>query len=133
MLRCKIVAPLWSGLRGSEPCVAETSFRERGKMHDCNCKFQASLALACGFSSYIIHSKNKKHRKRCLCFWSGLRGSNQPPQPWQGCALPNELNPHFALSCDASGRNRTNDTGIFNPLLYQLSYRGKRPEGDSNP
>ena len=24
----------------------------------------------------------------------------------------------------ASGRNRTNDTGIFNPLLYQLSYRG---------
>ncbi|MEN9311587.1 MAG: hypothetical protein RLY77_1712, partial [Pseudomonadota bacterium] len=22
-----------------------------------------------------------------------------------------------------SGRNRTADTGIFNPLLYQLSYR----------
>ena len=34
----------------------------------------------------------------------------------------------------ASGRNRTNDTRIFSPLLYQLSYRGKwRPEGDSNP
>ena len=29
----------------------------------------------------------------------------------------------------ASGRNRTNDTGIFSPLLYQLSYRGKN--GDS--
>ena len=27
--------------------------------------------------------------------WSGLRGSNPPPQPWQGCALPNELNPHI--------------------------------------
>ena len=26
----------------------------------------------------------------------------------------------------ASDRNRTNDTGIFNPLLYQLSYRGKQ-------
>ena len=25
----------------------------------------------------------------------------------------------------ASGRNRTNDTRIFSPLLYQLSYRGK--------
>ena len=25
----------------------------------------------------------------------------------------------------ASGRNRTNDTGIFSPLLYQLSYLGK--------
>ena len=38
----------------------------------------------------------------------------------------------------ASGRNRTNDTGIFSPLLYQLSYRGIenlnwRPDGDSNP
>ena len=25
----------------------------------------------------------------------------------------------------ASGRSRTNDTRIFSPLLYQLSYRGK--------
>ena len=25
----------------------------------------------------------------------------------------------------AQGRNRTADTGIFNPLLYQLSYLGK--------
>ena len=25
----------------------------------------------------------------------------------------------------ASNRNRTNDTGIFSPLLYRLSYRGK--------
>ena len=27
----------------------------------------------------------------------------------------------------AQGRNRTNDTRIFNPLLYQLSYLGIRP------
>ena len=26
----------------------------------------------------------------------------------------------------ASGRNRTIDTGIFSPLLYRLSYRGKK-------
>ena len=26
--------------------------------------------------------------------------------------------------CGASGRNRTSDTRIFSPLLYQLSYRG---------
>ena len=25
----------------------------------------------------------------------------------------------------ASDRNRTNDTGIFSPLLYRLSYKGK--------
>ena len=29
----------------------------------------------------------------------------------------------------ASGRNRTSDTGIFSPLLYQLSYRGKLRRG----
>ena len=29
----------------------------------------------------------------------------------------------------ASDRNRTNDTGIFSPLLYQLSYRGKYKVG----
>ena len=28
--------------------------------------------------------------------------------------------------CGASDRNRTNDTGIFSPLLYLLSYRGKK-------
>ena len=29
------------------------------------------------------------------------------------------------LFVGASDRNRTNDTGIFSPLLYRLSYRGK--------
>ena len=32
------------------------------------------------------------------------------------------------------GRNRTADTGIFNPLLYQLSYPAKRRiAGDGSP
>ena len=52
--------------------------------------------------------------------WSGRRGSNSLPPPWQGGALPDELRPHSG----ASGRNRTNDTRIFSPLLYHLSYRG---------
>ncbi len=30
--------------------------------------------------------------------WSGKRGSNPPPQPWQGCALPNELFPQDGAS-----------------------------------
>ena len=30
----------------------------------------------------------------------------------------------YIRTVGASGRNRTNDTGIFSPLLYQLSYRG---------
>jgi hypothetical protein len=34
-----------------------------------------------------------------------------------------ETPPHTVF-CSAQGRNRTADTGIFNPLLYQLSYLG---------
>ncbi len=62
--------------------------------------------------------------------WSGWRGSNSLPPPWQGGALPDELHPHNG----AFGRNRTNDTRIFSPLLYQLSYKGKvwRPGTGSN-
>ena len=58
--------------------------------------------------------------KRSFILWSGLRGSNSLPPPWQGGALPDELKPQNG----ASDRNRTNDTGIFSPLLYRLSYRG---------
>ena len=59
--------------------------------------------------------------------WSGRRGSNSLPRPWQGRALPDELRPRMAPVFQhhgASGRSRTNDTRIFSPLLYQLSYRG---------
>ena len=45
----------------------------------------------------IDRSRTKKKsddRSHRFSFWSGLRGSNPPPRPWQGRALPNELNPH---------------------------------------
>ncbi len=103
------------------------------------------------------HTKQKSHRfcisaSTMASYWSGRRGSNSLPPPWQGGALPDELRPHirciypctlpffngaFATNCvkkekvlhdfrrGASDRNRTNDTGIFSPLLYRLSYRGK--------
>ena len=35
----------------------------------------------------------------------------------------------YIRTVGASGRNRTNDTGIFSPLLYRLSYRGA-PDDD---
>ena len=69
---------------------------------------------------YLVFLENKGRLLSAL--WSGLRGSNSLPPPWQGGALPDELNPH---NYGASGRNRTNDTRIFSPLLYRLSYRGK--------
>ena len=65
--------------------------------------------------------------RRFLCFWSGRRGSNSLPRPWQGSALPDELRPQMTPMFQrhgASGRSRTNDTRIFSPLLYLLSYRG---------
>ena len=75
--------------------------------------------------------------RRFLCFWSGRRGSNSLPRPWQGRALPDELRPQMTPMFQrhgASGRSRTNDTRIFSPLLYQLSYRGEkwRPGTGSN-
>ncbi len=30
--------------------------------------------------------------------WSGKRGSNSRPQPWQGCALPTELFPRISVN-----------------------------------
>mgnify|MGYP006978075288 FL=1 len=66
-------------------------------------------------------SYKKEAGSSFLAKWSGKRGSNSRPQPWQGCALPLS---YFRIN-GASAQNRTVDTGIFSPLLYQLSYRGK--------
>ncbi len=35
---------------------------------------------------------------------------------------------HYDNVLGGPGRNRTTDTRIFNPLLYQLSYQAKRRE-----
>jgi Phage integrase family len=50
------------------------------------------------------------------------------------------LTAHFAPDCIAGaskniaqGRNRTTDTGIFSPLLYQLSYLGVRRPRTTRP
>ena len=87
-------------------------------------KVLQTSALPLGYGAVFSFSKNRTLKsvfKRPFS-WSGLRGSNPLPPPWQGGALPDELHPHIY---GASGRNRTIDTGIFSPLLYQLSYRGK--------
>ena len=77
----------------------------------------------------VSFQKRKSHPDGWdFLFWSGRRGSNSLPRPWQGRALPDELRPHMTPIFQrhgASGRSRTNDTRIFSPLLYQLSYRGK--------
>ena len=86
----------------------------------------------------VSFQKRKSHPDGWdFLFWSGRRGSNSLPRPWQGRALPDELRPQMTPMFQrhgASGRSRTNDTRIFSPLLYQLSYRGIwRPRWGSNP
>ena len=53
---------------------------------------------------------------------SARRDSNSRPSPWQGDALPLSHSRIYG----AQNRNRTSDTWIFSPLLYQLSYLGVR-------
>ena len=40
-------------------------------------------------------------KQRCFV-WSGRRGSNSLPPPWQGGALPDELRPHKKITEDCS-------------------------------
>lgn len=66
-----------------------------------------------------------------LC-WRSRRDSNPQNLLIRNQALyPVELRELNALSgekCGASERARTADTRIFNPVLYQLSYRGNLPK-----
>ena len=63
-------------------------------------------------------------------FWSGRRGSNPPPPPWQGGALPNELLPQWCLRVDLNHRHRD-----FQSLALptELPRQLWRPGGGSNP
>ena len=56
-------------------------------------------AASCGHSR-PLHTKQKSHRfcisaSTMASYWSGRRGSNSLPPPWQGGALPDELRPHI--------------------------------------
>ena len=121
------------------------------------CNLTVPSACKRVFLAVLCKKETQKSHRLCISAstmascWSGRRGSNSLPPPWQGGALPDELRPHTdnafcvigapAKICEAkvcgekkkvlhdfrrgaSDRNRTNDTGIFSPLLYRLSYRG---------
>ncbi len=47
-----------------------------------------------GFADLCLTAWLWCHIKYYFFEWSGLRGSNSLPPPWQGGALPDELNPH---------------------------------------
>ena len=61
-----------------------------------------SACAQCPVASVVTGTETRAppRKKGSLSFpleiWSGKRVSNSRPQPWQGCALPTELFPHFA-------------------------------------
>ena len=74
-------------------------------------------------------------RQKCVFCWSGLRGSNPPPRPWQGRALPNELNPQiWCLRSESNQRHGDFQSPALPTELQRHIFTTKwRPEGDSNP
>ena len=87
--------------RGSEPSFSPSLSQDLRQSH--RKLFWFAKQTRAGSSR---KARLRKTKRRCeaslFCFWSGLRGSNPPPRPWQGRALPNELNPRsFYLICRA--------------------------------
>ena len=84
----------WSGLRGSNslpgiPRMACGHSQEPYLTSDLNV-----LRTSGGGSEFSPSGKKTGHPNRMSGFnWSGLRGSNSLPPPWQGGALPDELSP----------------------------------------
>ena len=71
--------------------------------------------MGVGIEFFSSNKKNQGIQIGCPdLLWSGLRGSNSLPPPWQGGALPDELNPHmatwkrFELSTSAVTGQRSN-------------------------
>ena len=54
-----------------------------------------------------------------LKIWSGKRDSNSRPQPWQGCALPTELFPHY-IPCYKNKLWRGGDSNSHASRHYHL-------------
>ena len=55
-----------------------------------------------------------------------IRGSRNAYTAPTAIHLLRLLSPYFIDLDGGQGRNRTNDTRIFSPLLYQLSYLARR-------
>ena len=80
-------------------CVARLCFKRKNPHN-------LGTRLLVGKASVIRPKQIKKDTLKCPFVWSGLRGSNPPPPPWQGGALPNELNPRkWCLRSESNQRH----------------------------
>ena len=80
----------WSGLRDSPDALLRAPARTRAPQQSPGLLLPWRIAL---FESLNIVEQKKQGKKPCFLYWSGLRDSNSLPPPWQGGALPDELNP----------------------------------------
>ena len=96
--KCKKTPPcwdgvsFWSGRRGSLAARPGRHTHAGTK----TCPRHVSLASLVPCSSLCPAGKYKKKTPSYwdgVSFWSGRRGSNSLPRPWQGRALPDELRP----------------------------------------
>ena len=68
-----------------------------------------------GFADLCLTTWPRHHMSRncfLLFFWSGRRGSNSLPPPWQGGALPDELRPHDVCSLRRTYKKMVPPIGI---------------------
>ena len=69
------------------------------------CNLTVPSACKRVFLAVLCKKETQKSHRLCISAstmascWSGRRGSNSLPPPWQGGALPDELRPHIRCIC----------------------------------
>ena len=80
----------WSGRRGLLAALPGRHTHTGTK----TCHRHVFLAALVPFRASARLDQKETPPIRVVFFWSGRRGSNSLPRPWQGRALPDELRPH---------------------------------------
>ena len=88
------------------------------------CRFSGHKRVGCKTHSPCA-SKKKGKPKLPLQIWSGKRVSNSRPQPWQGCALPTELFPHF-LALPMQAPERISKPQIISLFFWLIRLQAKK-------
>ena len=97
----QVLSPASPMLRGTNSTTRAGEYRISNK--ECwimkeNSKFLVRCSLPVGRQGYsFLRRAKKKNPPLREEIWSGRPGSNRPPRPWQGRALPNELLPLIGL------------------------------------
>ena len=87
------------------PLLSQRAILEAPPRFELGIRVLQTHALPLGYSAIVFtfvksqacFTKVKTLPPLLRGLWSGLRGSNSLPPPWQGGALPDELNPHILL------------------------------------